>query len=320
MAKQPLPAGERRQYLVTGVTGQVGHELFRRLGEDHCLARTRDSLDLTNASEVQRQIELLQPTAVINAAAYTHVQQAETAGREKCWAVNVAATANLAKICALNSVPFVHISDGDVFGGRGHCETGYRETDAVFPLGWYASTKAQAEQAIFSLRHSMSPRYWNMGFKYWVLRTSELFERPWRSSNNMFYSIARWGTVRKSKHGDFPASAGVYRSFTYVPHLVDAILWLLDNMRDVPSGLYHVANQGRASVFQAANALAISQDFSFGIRPGSLQEMAAAMDRDTDLLAEDTSLNCGRWAEVCPVPMPSIKQALLEYGRELSSK
>ena len=131
--------------LVTGAAGQVGSELVRLgTGTFHPIGLGRDDLDITNAAAVAHAIERWQPQAVVNCAAYTAVDRAES-DIETAHSVNVEAVAHLAAACARNGAALVHISTDYVFDGKSSAP--YREADATAPLGVYGRTKELGERA-----------------------------------------------------------------------------------------------------------------------------------------------------------------------------
>ena len=136
--------------LVTGANGQLGWELSRggtRKGFD-ILALDRATLDITDQSAVNREVSGSGASVVVNAAAYTAVDQAESEP-ELAYAVNRDGPAYLASACAEAGVPLFHISTDYVFDGRK--KSPYVETDAVSPLGVYGKSKAEGEVEVRSL-------------------------------------------------------------------------------------------------------------------------------------------------------------------------
>ena len=142
--------------LVVGANGQVGTELRRSLAPlGTVVAATRDGkcgddasravADLTDPQALARLIHDVVPSAVINAAAYTAVDKAESE-REVAFQVNAEAPGAMARACAELGVPFVHYSTDYVFDGQG--TRPYREDDPVAPLGVYGVSKLAGEQAV----------------------------------------------------------------------------------------------------------------------------------------------------------------------------
>ncbi len=133
--------------LVTGSKGQLGVELVRQgdrfdvemVGVD--LPKT----DISDKSAVSRTLSLVRPVVVINAAAYTAVDKAES-DQETAFAVNRDGAANLAEASAEAGIPLIHISTDFVFDGKKKMP--YIETDPVSPLNIYGKSKAEGEQAV----------------------------------------------------------------------------------------------------------------------------------------------------------------------------
>lgn len=134
-------SGERSSLLVIGKSGQLASALQMREAGAACLGR-RD-VDLQSLDSLKAALAVHEPRAVINAAAYTAVDQAESE-REQAMALNVVAPRNIARVCADAGVPLVHVSTDYVFDGQ---DAPYSEDDPVGPLNVYGETKARGEQA-----------------------------------------------------------------------------------------------------------------------------------------------------------------------------
>ena len=137
----------KQKILILGANGQVGKELSKRAGifEANATAFTRTELDITDSQAVARILENLRPHSVINAAAYTAVDDAENR-TEVAYKVNRDGPENLAKTCDKLSIPLIHISTDYVFDGKK--STAYVEDDPVCPLGIYGRSKEAGEAAI----------------------------------------------------------------------------------------------------------------------------------------------------------------------------
>ena len=135
--------------LITGANGQLGQELIVRGRQTDFIITglTRSQLDIANAPEVQSSIRDLKPDLIINAAAYTKVDLAESEP-EQAYAVNLNAVVNLAANCARQSIPLLHISTDYIFDGNK--QSPYEEEDHANPVGIYGKSKWLGELA---LRH-----------------------------------------------------------------------------------------------------------------------------------------------------------------------
>lgn len=132
--------------LITGANGQLGRELQRTVpSEWGVTAIGTADCDITDSAAVATLIEGLRPDVVVNCAAYTAVDQAETE-REKADAVNWHAVENLARVAASVDAVLVHISTDYVFDGES-CVP-YRESDPPAPINHYGAGKLRGEQAL----------------------------------------------------------------------------------------------------------------------------------------------------------------------------
>ena len=132
---------------IIGMNGQLGQALLRRSPASDLAVEAfgRDECDITNADSVSRALSHKTLSIIVNAAAYTAVDQAEREP-ERAHAVNALGPANLAGFCARKNIPLIHISTDYVFDGTQ--AVSYREDDAIAPLGVYGASKAQGEENI----------------------------------------------------------------------------------------------------------------------------------------------------------------------------
>ncbi len=147
--------------LLTGKNGQVGFALHKKLvslGE--VIATNRNELDLENSDEIRAFIEKIKPDIIINAAAYTDVDKAETE-IELAHKVNTEAPKVLAEKASQLDVPMIHFSTDYVFDGLKN--EPYVETDKANPKSVYGKTKWEGEEAVRNHK------------KHIILRTSWVF-------------------------------------------------------------------------------------------------------------------------------------------------
>lgn len=166
--------------LITGAGGQVGHELLRQTPAGiEAIGLTSAELDISNGAQVAETVARLQPGLIINAAAYTAVDKAESEP-ERAHAVNAEGVAHLAQAAAAAGIALLHISTDYVFPGD--AEVPYREEDASGPIGVYGASKLAGEQAA-----ALCPRHI-------VLRTSWVFASH---GNNFVKTMLRVGAQRE---------------------------------------------------------------------------------------------------------------------------
>jgi dTDP-4-dehydrorhamnose reductase len=167
--------------LITGAAGQVGRELVELATARQLDVVAFDSrlIDITSADAVRATIDRERPHRVINAAAYTAVDRAETE-TERAFAVNRDGVANLAEACRAIGAPLLHISTDYVFDGSKRGD--YIETDTPNPTSIYGASKLAGEQALASL--------WE---RHITLRVSWVFGQH---GNNFVKTMLRFGRER----------------------------------------------------------------------------------------------------------------------------
>lgn len=134
---------------VVGATGQVAQALVRRARDAKrpLVARGRPDVDLNDIASVERYFDEVRPAVVVNAAAYTAVDRAESEP-EDAFALNSEAPARLAAICAARGLPLIHLSTDYVFDGM--ATEPYREDQPPHPMNAYGASKAAGEMAVAS--------------------------------------------------------------------------------------------------------------------------------------------------------------------------
>jgi dTDP-4-dehydrorhamnose reductase len=190
-------------------------------------------MDITNPRSVAAALDMLRPWAVVNAAGYVRVDEAE---REPaaCYRANTAGPKILAAACAEREVALLTFSSDLVFDGTQ--ARPYVEHDPVNPLNVYGDSKAQAELAV--LQHLPTAL---------VVRTSAFFG-PWDAHNAVTRTLQALASKRP-----FVVADNVMISPTYVPDLVQASL---DLLIDRETGVWHLANAGALSWAELARQAA----------------------------------------------------------------
>lgn len=214
---------DRRPILITGATGTLGSG-FQRVCESRGLVYRlvgRCEMDICNAHSIRRVLSEANPWAVVNAAGYVRVDEAEN-DRDRCFRENVFGPVLLAKVCEPLGIPFVTFSSDLVFDGRKGRP--YVESDWTHALNVYGQSKAEAERQVLEIMPLAL-----------VVRTSCFFG-PWDPHN----FVAR--TLQQMRDGERVIVArDACVSPTYVPHLIQAVL---DLLIDNEHGIWHLANRG----------------------------------------------------------------------------
>lgn len=207
-------------YLIVGAYGQLGKALSDRFPKARGV--DRDSLDITDPAALEA-FDWSGITTILNAAAYTNVDGAESAeGRAAAWMINAQAVANLVKVAAERDIAIVHVSSDYVFDGT---KTPHTETEPVTPLGVYAQTKAAGDIIVGTLP------------KHYVVRTS------WLIGDGPNFVRTMMGLAAKNIS---PKVVGdQVGRLTFTETLVDAIALLLE--KDAPAGIYNATNGGESA-------------------------------------------------------------------------
>lgn len=206
--------------------------MCRHLGDDAIPFR-HDQLDLTRGIVVYDTILRTVPDMVINCAAYTQVDKAET-NRDLCQAVNATAVDYIADACRVLDCPLVQISTDYVFSGEKGRHTPYCEDEPPSPRGVYAKSKLEGERA--AVRHD----------KHLIVRTCGLYAASSdRRAGNFVKTMLRLGSV----HSKLRVVVDQHCTPTYAPHLAKAVLFLAgyETEKPAPWGIYHVTNTGETT-------------------------------------------------------------------------
>jgi dTDP-4-dehydrorhamnose reductase len=205
---------------VIGARGQLGRSLVARVPD--IVALDLPELDIT------KPVELPACDLVINAAAYTAVDKAESE-RDQAFAVNRDGAAHVAQACRARGVPLLHVSTDYVFDGT--ATRPYREDDPIAPLGVYGESKGAGEQAVLALGGT-------------IVRTSWLFAEGGPSFVHTMLRLARERPVLR-------VVADQHGCPTYAGDLADALVALAG----APSGIYHFCNDGATTWHAFATAI-----------------------------------------------------------------
>jgi dTDP-4-dehydrorhamnose reductase len=215
--------------LIAGSRGQLGLELSRaRWPENWKIAGIDlDDVDIADAASVSRAFAEHRPSVVINAAAYTAVDRAESEP-ERAFAVNQGGARNLAEACAVDDIPLIHVSTDYVFDGTK--PEPYVESDATAPLGVYGRSKLEGEIAV---RTALD--------RHLILRTSWLYSA---FGNNFVKTM-----LRLSERGEVRVVADQVGTPTSAVDLATVIVRLTSAALsgNATWSTYHAANSGWTS-------------------------------------------------------------------------
>ena len=227
--------------VLTGANGQVGWELTSALsGSATLIACDRSRLDLSSPEGIAETIDDLRPDVIINAAAYTTVDKAESE-EALAMTINAKAPATLAQAARRRNALLIHYSTDYVFDGRK--PTPYVETDETGPLNVYGRSKREGEVAI---RDS--------GADYLIFRTSWVYSAR---GNNFLKTMLRLAAEREqlrvvSDQTGAPTAARLLATCT-ARALLQAVLERHEG--SFRSGLYHLSASGQTSWHGFASAI-----------------------------------------------------------------
>ena len=220
--------------LLTGATGQVGHELQRSLQAlGQVVAVDRSRMDLSDLDQVRDVVRALRPGLIVNPAAYTAVDKAESEP-ELAHRVNAEAPAVMAAEARLLGAAMVHYSTDYVFDGTK--QGAYVETDPTNPINVYGASKLAGEQAIGAA-----------GIAHLILRTSWVYGTR---GKNFLQTMLRLGAERD----ELRVVADQFGAPTWSRTIADSTAVLLAQAKgggaawwDQNSGIYHLSCQGQTS-------------------------------------------------------------------------
>jgi dTDP-4-dehydrorhamnose reductase len=207
--------------VVTGASGTLGKAFARICGERNltCRLLTRQDMDIAVRGSVESAVSRLQPWAIINASGYVQVDNAEHEP-DRCFRENVLGPSILAEVCSARDIQLLTFSSDLVFDGSRQAP--YLESHAIKPLNNYGRSKAEAERRVMDTCPEAL-----------VVRTSAFFG-PWDDYNFITLVLKALMDGRQ-----FPVSADITVSPTYVPDLVHACL---DLLIDRAAGIWHLTN------------------------------------------------------------------------------
>lgn len=222
--------------LVTGANGQLGLEM-RRVLENSLPGITTytdiDTLDLTDAKAVESLIKENEFTHIVNCAAYTSVDKAES-DQTLCYRINVDAVQNIANAASATGAKVLHISTDYVFDGKSYRP--YLESDKVNPVSAYGNSKRKGEMVLLSLCPDAI-----------VIRTAWLYSPH---GHNFVKTMMRLGLEKK----ELTVVSDQIGSPTSAADLADAILAILRSRHWAP-GTYHFTNEGVCSWYDFAKKI-----------------------------------------------------------------
>ena len=267
--------------LILGYKGMLGHELAEEFKNNHELVLwDREQIDISKKGDVIKKISDLWPDVVINAAAYTAVDEAES-NKDLAYKVNSCAVGFLATACKEINALFVHFSTDYVFDGENH--NGYKENYPYKPINMYGKSKALGEKMILDI----SP-------KYYIIRTSWLFGK---NGKNFIETMLRLAEENK----DIRVVNDQFGSPTYAKDLALEVRKLVESQNQF--GIYHITNSETCSWYDFAVKIFELSNLNIKVKPVKSEEFPTPAKRPTYSMLINTKLS----------PMRKWEEALKDY-------
>lgn len=276
--------------LVTGVKGQLGHDVMNELSKRgyQGIGVDVDEMDITDRAAVERVLKEVQPDKVVHCAAWTAVDDAEDKV-ELCRRVNAEGTENIAVMCRELDVPMIYLSTDYVFDGEG--TRPWEPDDERHPLNVYGQTKYEGEIAVEK----------NLD-KYFIVRIAWVFGV---NGKNFIKTMLRLSET----HDTLTVVDDQVGSPTYT---YDLARLLVDMLETEKYGRYHATNEGLCSWCEFAREIFRQAGRNVNVIPVSSEEYPAKAKRP-----HNSRMSKDKLKEMGFEPLPSWQDALSRYLKEI---
>lgn len=272
--------------LVTGVRGQLGHDVVNELEKRgvETVGVDIQEMDITDSASVDRVMKEAAPDAVIHCAAYTAVDAAEE-NEELCRRVNAEGTRNIAVVCKELDIRMIYISTDYVFDGEG--ERFWEPDDERAPKSVYGQTKYEGELAVQELLD-----------KYFIVRIAWVFGVNGKNFVKTMLNLSQNHDTVRVVNDQFGSP-----TYTY-----DLARLLADMVQTDKYGVYHATNEGVCSWYEFACAIFREAGIKMNVQPVSTQEYGAKAVRPANSRMSKEKLTKNGFER-----LPSWQDALRRY-------
>ena len=289
---------QSKRILITGANGQLGNEM-RRLGEvspNTYIYTDVAELDITNGDAVVAFVKENAVDIIVNCAAYTNVDKAET-DEALAELINATAVENLAKAMKMVDGTLFHVSTDYVFGNEGN--TPRTEDMPLNPLGVYGRTKLHGEQAIAAV-----------GCKAIIIRTAWLYSE---FGNNFLKTMMRLTAEREQLNVVFDQVG----TPTYAGDLALAIFSIIEGgLYAGNEGVYHFSNEGVCSWYDFATEIAVAAgNTNCKVLPCHSSEFPSPVTRPAFSVLDKTKIK-----ETFGIEIPHWRDSMLYCIKRLKQK
>ena len=296
--------------LLTGSTGQVGRELLRTLAPlGEVVAPTRSEMDLSDSESVRKQIRIARPRWIVNPAAYTAVDKAESEP-ELAYAINAEAVRAIGEEARRIGAAVIHFSTDYVFRGTG--DTPYVETDVAEPASVYGASKLAGEKSLAGT-----------GSAHCIFRTSWVYGGH---GKNFLLTILKAARERErlpvvaDQHGAPTWSRDLARMTARAIERMEA--WAngreLQETQSEWSGVYHAAGAGETTWYGfATEAIRLERERKPGVKLAEVDAITTAEYPTPAKRPANSRLNCGKLEARFGLRMMDWRESLGEVMHEL---
>ena len=270
--------------LITGAFGMLGSDLRETLNNHELIVTGSKDLDITDQKKVIEFISEKSPEIVINAAAYTAVDNCET-NYNDAYAVNALGPKNLAIACNKINIPLIHISTDYVFDGNKR--EPLKEEDNLGPKTVYGKTKLEGEKFVQENTK-----------KFFILRTAWLYGIHGKNFVQTMLNLSK-------KNKELKVVNDQIGSPTYSKDLAIAIGELLNSDK---YGIYHLTNKGEVSWYEFAKKIFELSNINIIVKPVTTEEFPRPAPRP-----HYSVLSNQKWNDAGFTPMRNYVDALKEY-------
>lgn len=278
--------------LIVGALGQLGRDLVKAFSDVNVVEYDIEDMDITDDARVQQQIAFTSCDLVINAAAFTRVDECERE-HEEAFRVNALGVKNLAEACRRWDIPLVHVSTNYVFAGDKRLA--YVEDDSPAPVNAYGLTKLAGE---YYLRYT-----WD---KHYIVRVAGLFGiTPSRMKGTNFVEamlrLGARGTPLRIVSDEYLSPTSASDAAHHIRRLV----------KTEKFGTYHLVNHGTCSWYEFAREIFSQAGMNVEVQPVTAEEYGAPARRPRNSALENAALG-----KLGLDTMPTWQEALSVYLKE----
>ena len=279
--------------LVTGGSGQLAGALMARAGSQKLMRVGRPEFDFDRPDDIAALLRAAAPSLIINAAAHTAVDKAET-DVEAAYRANRDGPRILAEYCAAAGIPLIHVSTDFVFDGANGAP--YVETDATNPTSVYGASKLAGETAVLA-----------SGARAIILRTSWVYAATGRNFVlTMLNAAAKTSHLRVvgDQRGCPTAARDLAAAILRMSARLASIGW-----NDAYRGVFHAAGGGSTTWHGLATAT-FAEAAKYGMTAPTVEAIATADWPTPALRPADSRLDCGKLGKVFGIALPDWRNAL----------